>query len=226
MTRSDRGRQGGLPVWRRGMVDQLALVPPPGASIAKVSESWFTNPVPRPRRDDQQVLLTRIEAALGQRQQLEPWTLAEIAPAAGLSPAGLLKRFGSRQGSLVALSRRWIDSIPDAPRGDTAPAQELRTWVEKRCAGAGPERVALGLVNLLDDLVDDHLRELLAEGWTREIRYLAAVLSAMGLPRLGEPHRAAALLFDALNGVMLRHATGAEGSSPTDVLDDLEEVWS
>jgi AcrR family transcriptional regulator len=172
------------------------------------------------------VLLARIAAALGRRRALEPWTLAEIAPSAGLSPAGLLKRFGSRQGILVALSRRWIDSIPDAPRGTEAPARELRGWVESRFAGDGPEGVAVGLVNLLDDLVDDHLRELLAEGWAKEIRYLASLLAATDLPRLGDPHRAAALLFDALNGSMLRRAADRESSLPTTVLEELTEVWS
>ena len=172
------------------------------------------------------MLLARIAAALGQRGQLEPWTLAEIAPAVNLSPAGLLKRFGSRQGILVALSRRWINSIPETPRHPEALAQELRTWIENRFAGDGPEKINPGLVNLLDDLTDDRLRELLHEGWAKEIRYLASLLAAIELPMLDDPHRAAALLFDALNGAMLRRAAGGESSLPTIVLDEMLEAWS
>ena len=182
--------------------------------------------VVRPRRDEQPVLLERIAVALQERRSLEPWTLAEIAPAAGLSPAGLLKRFGSRQGILVALSRRWIDSIPDSPGGQAAPDSELRRWVERRFSPDGPERVAQGLVNLLDDLVDDRLRGLLAEGWAKEIRYLTALLGRARLPGLSDPGRGACLLFDALNGAMLRHATQPAAPSPAQTLDDLMEAWT
>lgn len=180
----------------------------------------------RPRRDEQQVLLERIAGALQERQSLQPWTLAEIAPAAGLSPAGLLKRFGSRQGILAALSRRWIDSIPGSPQEQAVPYSELRRWVERRFSPDGPERVARGLVNLLDDLMDDQLRGLLAEGWAKEIRYLTALLDRVGLPGLSDPSRGACLLFDALNGAMLRHATEPAAPSPAQTLDDLMEAWT
>jgi AcrR family transcriptional regulator len=182
--------------------------------------------VVRPRRDEQQVLLERIAVALQERQSLEPWTLAQIAPAAGLSPAGLLKRFGSRQGILVALSRRWIDSIPDSPGKQVAPESELRCWAERRFSPDGPERVAQGLVNLLDDLRDDELRGLLAEGWAKEIRYLTALLGRARLASLADPGRGACLLFDALNGAMLRHATEPAAPSPAQTLDDLMEAWT
>lgn len=180
----------------------------------------------RPRRDEQQVLLERIARALRERQSLQPWTLAEIAPAAGLSPAGLLKRFGSRQAILVALSRRWIDSIPGSPEGQMTPRSELRRWVEGRFNPDGPQRVAQGLVNLLDDLMDDELLGLLAEGWAKEIRYLTALLDRAGLPGLPDPGRGACLLFDALNGAMLRHATEPDAPSPARTLDDLMEAWT
>jgi len=172
------------------------------------------------------VLLERIAGALQQRRSLEPWTLAEIGPAAGLSPAGLLKRFGSRQGILVALSRRWIDSIPGSPQGQEAPDSELRRWVGRRFSPDGPERVAQGLVNLLDDLMDEQLRGLLAEGWAKEIRYLTALLDRARLPGLPDPGRGACLLFDALNGAMLRHATEPAAPSPAQTLDDLMEAWT
>lgn len=121
-----------------------------------------------------------------------------IAPAARLSPAGLLKRFGSRQGILVALSRKWIDSIPDSPDGQTTPGSELRRWVEQRFSPDGPERVAQGL----------------------------ALLGQARLPRLSDPNRGACLLFDALNGAMLRHATEPTAPSPAQTLDDPMETWT
>jgi AcrR family transcriptional regulator len=156
---------------------------------------------------------------------MEPWTLAEISPAAKLSPAGLVKRFGSRQGILLALSRRWINAIPTTRVGGRSADEELRSWVARRFAANGPDQVAQGLVNLLDDLLDNHLRELLAEGWAKEIRYLASLLASMGLSRLGDPDRAAAVLFDALNGAMLRGATGPEAPLLTQALHELMEAW-
>lgn len=171
------------------------------------------------------MLLDRIAQTLGRRQSLGPWTLAEIAPEAGLSPSGLLKRFGSRQGILLALSRRWIDSIPESPRSNAA-GDELRSWVAQRFSPSGPDAVAQGLTNLLDDLTDEHLRVLLAEGWSKEIDYLASLLHLAKLPRLPDPHRGARLLFDALNGAMLRRAADADATGPTQILDELLEVWT
>lgn len=170
--------------------------------------------------------MDRIASALSTREQLEPWTLADIAPAAGLSPAGLLKRFGSRSGILQALSRRWIDSIPEIPESGSAVEAELRDWVAGRFAGGGPHAVAYGLVNLVDDLIDDELRGLLSEGWGKEIRYLASLLSHLALPGLNDPVAGASLLFDSLNGAMLRSAAEADPPTPTHILDQLLEVWT
>ncbi len=86
--------------------------------------------------------------------------------------------------------------------------------------------MAQGLINLLDDLTDERLRELLAEGWSKEIGYVASLLDLTELPRLGDPHRGARLLFDALNGAMLRRATEADAPEPVQILDELLEVWS
>lgn len=180
----------------------------------------------RPRRDEQDVLIDRIAAALGSREELERWTLADVAPAAGLSPAGLIKRFGSRAGILRALSNRWIESIPDGPVGLLAPEEELRKWVAGRFAGDDPQGIAHGLVNLIDDLVDADLRDLLAQGWAKEIRYLASLITQLKLHNVRDPAAAAAVLFDALNGAMLRGAAQPDPYDSTRTLDHLMEVWT
>lgn len=180
----------------------------------------------RPRRDEQDVLINRIAAALSSREGLERWTLADVAPAAGLSPAGLIKRFGSRGGILRALSNRWIESIPDGPVDPCAAEEELRTWVAGRFAGNDPQGVAHGLVNLIDDLVDADLRDLLAKGWAKEIRYLALLITQLNLRNVRDPAAAAAVLFDALNGVMLRGAVQPDPFAANRTLDHLMEVWT
>lgn len=180
----------------------------------------------RPRRDEQDVLLDRIASALEARQELRRWTLADIAPAAGLSPAGLIKRFGSRRGLIQALSRRWIDAIPDGPLGRVPAEQELREWVAGRDGTDDPHAVASGLVHLIDDLMDPDLRLLLAEGWEKEIRYLAALIVQLDLPRVRDPDVAAAILFDALNGAMLRGAARSNRQTSSSAIDHLMEVWA
>lgn len=171
------------------------------------------------------MLLERIASALGSRRELRRWTLADIAPAAGLSPAGLIKRFGSRSGILRALSRRWIDSIPDGPVGRVPAEEELRDWVAERSGTGDPHAVAHGLVDLIDDLADPDLRLLLAQGWEKEIGYLASLIALMGLSRVRDP-AAAVVLFDSLNGAMLRGAAGSDPAAAAHVIDHLMEVWT
>ena len=50
-----------------------------------------------------------------------------------------------------------------------------------------PDGAPQGLSQLIDDLEDDDLRQLLAQGWARRQAYLAALLEACDLPRLSDP---------------------------------------
>ncbi|MGO2658241.1 hypothetical protein [Mycetocola reblochoni] len=188
----------------------------------------------RPRRQQQDVVLDGIARALATRTELRPWTLADVAPFAGLSPAGLVKRFGSRRGIIVALSRRWIDAVPGAPDPRRRPWDELREWAVLRF-GAEDGTVPAALGQLVDELADPELRTLLDEGWTRERAYLAALLAEAGLPRLGDPVAAADVLFDALTGAAIRAAAGSRppaagppaASDPVRrTLDTMEEAWT
>lgn len=180
----------------------------------------------RPPRDDQDVLLDRIAGALMSRQSLHPWTLAEISPAAGLSPAGLIKRFGSRKAILQALSKRWISGIPREPLGLVSPREELQEWAHLRFGLAGAHGASQGLIQLVDDLMDGELRVLLEEGWAREQDYVAALLQACELKRLSDAGRGATLLFDALNGAMLRQALASDADFVQETLDLLWEIWT
>jgi len=42
--------------------------------------------------------LTRTDAALAERTFVEPWGLQDVAAAAGMSPGGFIRRFGSKEG--------------------------------------------------------------------------------------------------------------------------------
>ncbi len=178
----------------------------------------------RPRRDSDDALLDRLTVVIADRQAVTPWTLAEVAPAVGLSAAGIVKRFGSRQGVLLALSRRWIAAIPQTPIGDLPPVEELRGWVAERFAP--PHGDAQGLSQLIDDLVDTDLRRLLAEGWDLEQAYLKALLELCDLPRVEDPEACATILFDALNGAALRAAAEGGPDLVSQTLVNILEQWT
>ena len=79
---------------------------------------------PRPRTvPDEQIL----GAAHRAMSRLGParWTLAEVAKEAGLSPATLVQRFGSKRGLMLALWAAAVDGV-DACFDDAAPRPCLR----------------------------------------------------------------------------------------------------
>ena len=161
------------------------------------------------------------------------WTLTEAAHAAGVHPATLVKRFGSRHAVLVALSKRWRGALPQEPLTDDCFA-ELRAWAD---GVAKPPRErsrgVAGLTMLLEDLKDDELSRLLSDGWERQITYLAALIRGARadghLSGSPEPRTAAALLLDVVNGSYLRAAASAHPATtvtPRALLHALLESWT
>jgi AcrR family transcriptional regulator len=184
--------------------------------------------VARPRESTDDELLDRVGQTLSARTSLARWSLADVSAGAGVAPATLVKRFGSRQGLLAALSRRWIDEIPTAPPAGRPAMTALDEWVEKAFSPADSQSAAVvGMQFLVEDLADAELRTLLRQGFQRQIDYLAQLLEAGNLARLGSPVEAAALLFDSLNGALLRSAAGDPAARrPGRTLERLLEAWS
>lgn len=168
----------------------------------------FTNPVARTRTLSDEQILHLIAHALGDADNA--WTLAAAAAAAGLHPATLIKRFGSRRGLLIALSRRWVDSIPTAPTTEDA-HRELLTWIESlSTSDTTGDQMLTRLDMLVEDLRDPELRVLLHHGWQRNIDYLTALIDRAkrdGRMRAGtSPATVAHLLLDTAHGSLLRTA--------------------
>ncbi len=180
---------------------------------------------PREHTDDQ--LLELVGAALSRRTALSRWSLAEVATEVGVAPATLVKRFGGRHGLLVALSRRWIGSIPAASVG-TGALDDLTRWVAEISPRAEDRAAAVvGMGFLMEDILDDELAGLLIEGWTKHVDSLATLLGEARLTRLGDPRECAQLLFDAINGCALRAAAG--DPNPPDALQitrSLVSLWT
>lgn len=162
----------------------------------------------RPRTISDEQVLDRVAAALDSASAT--WTLTGAATAAGLHPATLIKRFGSRHGLLLALSRRWIESIPVAAT-TAEPYGELQAWVASLSAGqSSPAHLLTRIDVLIEDLRDGELRALLHTGWERHTAYLAALVEpAQQAGRLSGAAPAATiahLLLDAAHGGLLRAA--------------------
>lgn len=180
----------------------------------------------RPRRLSDDELLARIVETLESRSEVTPWSLADVAPAAGIGPAALIKRFGSKAGLLQALTRRWIALIPEATLADDADAEaELRDYIAREFGADSPAGAVYALSEVLGELDDPVLGGLLAEGWGKQAARLAALLTALRLPHLVDPAAGGLLLLDALHGSLFRSAVGLGDSSPLTTLDHFLEIW-
>ena len=166
----------------------------------------------RPRTSTDAEILERIAAAAGGSDSA--WSLGAAARAAGLHPATLIKRFGSREGVLLALSRRWVDAIPTGPAG-CDPHAELMGWAASLSVrGASPAGV-LGRVGMLaEDLRNPELRGLLHLGWQRQLDHLTVLVQAAvergDLRMMTPPHLVAKLLLDTASGALLRAAVAPD----------------
>lgn len=182
----------------------------------------------RPRTRSDTEIVESVAVYLADREwPAASWSLAEVSPAAGLGPAGLVKRFGSRAGLLRALGEHWLATIPQGQQtGD--PLRELRDFA--RAAFGVPSAAAAvgGLRDLFTDLAGDDTAAVLREGNTKQLRYVSALLGAVGLSRLGESEGAARVLLDALHGGLLRRASGDGQSpvSPDETIDYFLEYWA
>ncbi|MDF2558593.1 MAG: transcriptional regulator, tetR family [Microbacterium sp.] len=180
----------------------------------------------RPPRSSDAELLERIDDALRLRTSTDPWGLADVAPAAGISAAGLIKRFGSKERLLHALSRHWIDGIPVAPIDPENVRAELHSYGQAHFATASSSAAIAGLGELMRDLWSPEAAELLREGWDRQARYFEALLRHLPLRGDVDRRTAALTLLDALHGSLYRQAVSLEPTSPKDTIDNLLKGWT
>lgn len=168
----------------------------------------------RSLNDDQ--IIQRVGDALGDVGNA--WTLASAAAAAGLHPATLIKRFGSRRGLLVALSERWVNNIPSEPTSGDA-HQELLAWVHSASSSdVTGDQMLTRIDMLVEDLRDPELRALLHMGWQRNIDHLTALIDRArqagqmrpGLSSVTIAH----LLLDTAHGSLLRNAVTPAQKDP------------
>jgi AcrR family transcriptional regulator len=187
---------------------------------------------PRPRKvtDDQ---LFEATHAVMSRVGPGELTLAAIATEAGVTPAVLVQRFGSKRNLLLALAERFangagalVAALADRHR---SPLAALRAYADCMAGMAtSPAAFARNLAYLQIDLTDPEFRKHLvkhARATRTGLRRLIANASARGelLPDVA-PARLARTLEAIISGSMLTWAFYQEGSATDWIRADVEAV--
>jgi len=186
--------------------------------------------VVRPRQHTNEELLELVGDSLTSGRG--GWTLAEVAADAGVHASTLLKRFGSKHGLLVALSRRWVARLVTTQQTGDA-YLELIEWVANVAdPPSDRERALADMAMLMEDLADDELSSLLVGGWAKQVAYIAGLVreaqAAGRLRNAPDPDLAAATMVDLVNGAALRAAAypaPRESIDPRATTTALLEAW-
>ncbi len=159
-------------------------------------------------------------------------TLAVVAAAAGLSPATLVQRFGSKRALLLHLARSAAaQARADASAARTETPSPLaaarRILVAFADMAATPQEMAHHLAFLQMDLTDPDFHQLArahALEQERQLRRLLADAVIAGELRPGNAGARARTLLAVTNGSLLRWAIVRSGGAARWLASDLEEV--
>jgi AcrR family transcriptional regulator len=171
----------------------------------------------RPRTKDDAEVLDAVGRILGRRGLA--WTLADVAAEAGLSPATIVQRFGSKHGVVVAFARHATAGVAATVRAAATGGGAGGAMSALLAMAAGiedPDELTNHTAMLHADLADPELRAI-----TRaSLNDVAAVLAEL----VGED--AARALLTAYNGSLITWAVHREGPLADWLRRDLEAVLS
>ena len=186
---------------------------------------------PRPRETSDAEILAAT-ARVMQRHGPGDLTLADVAKEAGVVPATLIQRFGTKRNLLLTTSKAWSADVVEqfaAVRGkfESRLAALVELYVGCSAFAATPESMANGLAYLQNDLTDPEFRgitlglfkALRAE--TRKLLDEAIATRELGKCDTGELAR---LVQQANDGSMLNWAVFREGTLANWLRRDLEAL--
>jgi AcrR family transcriptional regulator len=186
---------------------------------------------PRPREtSDEQILAAT--ARVMQRRSPTQLTLADVAEEAGVVPATLIQRFGSKRGLLLAMCRTAPAAVPQqfaAARAKHASplAALIELYVDCTSFAPTPEAMANGLAYLQIDLTDPDFHAITLAQFRAIREETRKLLDEAVTARELRPCDTAELarLIQHLNGgAMLSWAVYREGSVGSWVRRDLEAL--
>jgi len=186
---------------------------------------------PRPREtSDEQILAAT--ARVMQRRGPTQLTLSDVAKEAGVVPATLIQRFGTKRGLLLAMYRTAPAGVPQqfaaARAQHKSPLKALiELYAECTSFAPTPEAMANGLAYLQIDLIDpDFYAITLAQfrALRDETQKLLDEAVAAGELRKCDTTELARLIQHVNGGAMLSWAVYREGSVASWVRRDLEAL--
>ncbi|GAA2904787.1 TetR/AcrR family transcriptional regulator [Streptosporangium fragile] len=179
----------------------------------------------RPRTTSDEAILKATVRAIG-RYGVSGLTLAAAASEAGLSPATLVQRFGSKRGLLLAVARRNEADAEElfkrARQKHDSPLAALHGTLTELAEGVrSPEELANHLGFLQLDLTDAEFRQYTA-GQARRLHegfagLISEAVAAGELAAEADPARLARSVQITYNGTLILWAMAPEGAL-TDVL--------
>jgi AcrR family transcriptional regulator len=187
---------------------------------------------PRPRKVTDDQLFGATHAVMNRVGPGE-LTLAAIAQEAGVTPAVIVQRFGSKRSLLLALSERFAAGargmVEEVARAHRSPLAAIRAYAE--CVAgmaASPATFARSLAYLQIDLTDPDFRRHLVEQarGTREglERLVARAVEAGELARDVKPVRLARAVDTAISGSLMTWAFYQDGPAAAWIRADLDAV--
>ena len=187
---------------------------------------------PRPRKVSDDQLFEATHAVMNRVGPGE-LTLAAIATEAGVTPAVLVQRFGSKRNLLLALSERFADGagalVAALAKQHRSPLAALRAYADCMAGmAASPGAFARNLAYLQIDLTDPDFRKHLvkhARATRTGLRRLLEAASARGelVPQV-KPAKLARTIEAIISGSMLTWAFYQEGSAANWIRADVEAV--
>jgi AcrR family transcriptional regulator len=186
---------------------------------------------PRPRETSDEEILAAT-ARVMQRRSPTQLTLADVAKEAGVVPATLIQRFGTKRGLLLALCSTAPGGVPQqfaaARAKHKSPLKALiELYAECTAFAPTPEAMANGLAYLQIDLVDPDFHAITLAQFRAlrdETQKLLDEAVAAGELRKCDTAKLARLIQHVNGGAMLSWAVYREGSVAGWVRGDLEAL--
>lgn len=185
---------------------------------------------PRPRKVTDTQIFEAVRSAMSNVNPPD-LTLAAIAKEAGITPAVLVQRFGSKRALLLALSEKYASAsenqfIEGLLRNNVSPLAALRAYA--RCfaeMAASPAALARNLAYLQIDLTDeDFRRNLVKQARSTDAglrRLVQAAIEAGELKPSTKPAKLARTVGAVLTGSMITWGFYREGTADDWMLADL-----
>jgi AcrR family transcriptional regulator len=139
------------------------------------------------------------------------FTLAQVSKVAGIAPATLIQRFGTKQGLLQAFGSRAAPRASGRPKvSDEPPLKVLVRLLLERATGLeGPGAMANRIALMLEELKNESLRAQAARQAFATELLIERLLEQAGFDA---PERAARVIYAAWTGALLGWALRGEGS--------------